>query len=176
MYAMPSRRLTLTTLSEDERWCAVTNSGRTHKDISLNSPKVITRLVGGFGLFEMSISTNPKPTIYRNLYENTGPEMHLLILELSGMYGPKKIHAIFLLFYLIARIMLFLILIRPRINAISFNSDGAILEQSGSNWLPDNFAVTIFLSLHGRIHFDLKPTDHQMLARVWEVYGQHISQ
>ena len=27
----------------------------------------------GFGLVEMAISTNPKPTIYRNLYENTGP-------------------------------------------------------------------------------------------------------
>ena len=27
----------------------------------------------GFELVEMAISTNPKPTIYRNLYENTGP-------------------------------------------------------------------------------------------------------
>ena len=26
----------------------------------------------------MAISTNQKPTIYRNLYENTGPERHLL--------------------------------------------------------------------------------------------------
>ena len=26
--------------------------------------------IGGFGLVEMAISTNPKPTIYRNLYEN----------------------------------------------------------------------------------------------------------
>ena len=25
----------------------------------------------GFGLVEMAIPTNPKPTIYRNLYENT---------------------------------------------------------------------------------------------------------
>ena len=24
----------------------------------------------------MAISTNPKPTIYRNLYENTGPDSH----------------------------------------------------------------------------------------------------
>ena len=24
----------------------------------------------------MAISTNKKPTIYRNLYENTGPEAH----------------------------------------------------------------------------------------------------
>ena len=31
------------------------------------------RYIVGFGLAEMAISTNPKPTIYRNLYENTGP-------------------------------------------------------------------------------------------------------
>ena len=31
----------------------------------------------GFGLVEMAISTNPKPTICRNLYENTGPVTHL---------------------------------------------------------------------------------------------------
>ena len=31
------------------------------------------RYIVGFGLVEMAISTNPKPTIYRNLYENTGP-------------------------------------------------------------------------------------------------------
>ena len=31
------------------------------------------RYTVGFGLVEMAISTNPKPTIYRNLYENTGP-------------------------------------------------------------------------------------------------------
>ena len=30
----------------------------------------------GFGLVEMAISTNPKLTIYRNLYENTGPEYY----------------------------------------------------------------------------------------------------
>ena len=30
-----------------------------------------------FGLVEMSILTNRKPTIYRNLYENTGPGGHL---------------------------------------------------------------------------------------------------
>ena len=30
------------------------------------------RYIVGFGLVEMAISTNPKPTIYRNLYENTG--------------------------------------------------------------------------------------------------------
>ena len=30
----------------------------------------------GFGLVEMDISANPKPTIYRNLSENTGPRGH----------------------------------------------------------------------------------------------------
>ena len=34
------------------------------------------RYIVGFGLVEMAISTNPKPTIYRNLYENTGPERY----------------------------------------------------------------------------------------------------
>ena len=28
----------------------------------------------GFGLVKMAISTNPKPTTYRNLYNNTGPD------------------------------------------------------------------------------------------------------
>ena len=31
------------------------------------------RYIVGFGLVEMTISTNPKPTIYPNLYENTVP-------------------------------------------------------------------------------------------------------
>ena len=32
------------------------------------------RYIVGFWLVEMAISTNQKPKIYRNLYENTGPE------------------------------------------------------------------------------------------------------
>ena len=32
------------------------------------------RYIVGFWLVEMAISTNQKLTIYRNLYENTGPE------------------------------------------------------------------------------------------------------
>ena len=32
------------------------------------------RYIVGFGLVEMAITTNQKPTIYRNLYENTGPQ------------------------------------------------------------------------------------------------------
>ena len=35
------------------------------------------RFIVGFGLVEMAISTNQKPTIYRNLYENTGPVGYL---------------------------------------------------------------------------------------------------
>ena len=31
------------------------------------------RYVARFGLVEIAISTNPKPAIYRSLYENTGP-------------------------------------------------------------------------------------------------------
>ena len=31
------------------------------------------RYIVGFWLVEMAISTSQKPTIYRNLYENTGP-------------------------------------------------------------------------------------------------------
>ena len=31
------------------------------------------RYIVGFWLVKMAISTNQKPTIYRNLYENTGP-------------------------------------------------------------------------------------------------------
>ena len=33
----------------------------------------------GFGLVEMAISINPKPTIYRNLYKNMGPVVYLII-------------------------------------------------------------------------------------------------
>ena len=33
------------------------------------------RYIVGFWLVEMAISTNQKPTIYRNLYENTGPDI-----------------------------------------------------------------------------------------------------
>ena len=32
------------------------------------------RYIVGFWLVEMAISTNQKPTIYRNLYENTGTD------------------------------------------------------------------------------------------------------
>ena len=38
------------------------------------------RYIVGFWLVEMAISTNQKPTIYRNLYENTDP----VIFTLAG--------------------------------------------------------------------------------------------
>ena len=34
------------------------------------------RYIAGFGFVEMAISTNPEPTIYCNLYENTGLVAH----------------------------------------------------------------------------------------------------
>ena len=34
------------------------------------------RYIVGSWLVEMAISTNQKPTIYRNLYENIGPDPH----------------------------------------------------------------------------------------------------
>ena len=37
------------------------------------------RYIVGFWLVEMVISTNQKPTIYRNMYENTGPASSCLI-------------------------------------------------------------------------------------------------
>ena len=37
------------------------------------------RYIAGFWLVEMVISTNQKPTIYRNLYENTGPDLVKLL-------------------------------------------------------------------------------------------------
>ena len=40
------------------------------------------RYIVGFGLVEMAISTNTKPTIYSNLYENTGTG-HLDILTIQ---------------------------------------------------------------------------------------------
>ena len=36
------------------------------------------RYIVGFWLVEMAISTNPKPTIYRNLHENTGQVFSVL--------------------------------------------------------------------------------------------------
>ena len=38
------------------------------------------RHIVGFWLVEMAISTNQKPTIYRNLYENTGPVLCIFLL------------------------------------------------------------------------------------------------
>ena len=53
------------------------------------------RYIVGFWLVEMAISTNQKPTIYRNLYENTAPVLHLYIymhasVNMATFYGWKK--------------------------------------------------------------------------------------
>ena len=34
-----------------------------------------SRYIVGFGLVEMAISTYLKPTLHRNFYENTGPDV-----------------------------------------------------------------------------------------------------
>ena len=47
----------------------VKGSGANHYP---RAPAHKLRYIVGFGLVEMAISTNPKPTIYCNLYENTG--------------------------------------------------------------------------------------------------------
>ena len=39
------------------------------------------RYIVGFWLVEMAISTNQKPMIYRNLYQNTGPELFVSIFH-----------------------------------------------------------------------------------------------
>ena len=50
------------------------------------------RYIVGFGLVEMVISTNPKPTIYRNLYENTAPVSWPFFYEtLPGKHGELVI-------------------------------------------------------------------------------------
>ena len=38
------------------------------------------RYIVGFWLVEMAISTNQKPTLYRNLYENTGPVDYICLI------------------------------------------------------------------------------------------------
>ena len=36
----------------------------------------------------MAISTNQKPTIYRNLYENTGPDISVEITRIYTWFNP----------------------------------------------------------------------------------------
>ena len=47
------------------------------------------RHIVGFWLVEMAISTNQKPTIYRNLYENTGPETNFRLPPLISNWGTR---------------------------------------------------------------------------------------
>ena len=41
------------------------------------------RYIVGFWLVEMAISTNQKPTIYRNLYENTALSERVILITAS---------------------------------------------------------------------------------------------
>ena len=47
------------------------------------------RYIVGFWLVEMAISTNQKPTIYRNLYENTGPGSQPLLQVNSNRHSSR---------------------------------------------------------------------------------------
>ena len=64
------------------------------------------RYIAGFGLVEMTISTNPNPTIYCNLYDNNGTVVFqseislkpvaqmffvILILKFQLMFSPLKL-------------------------------------------------------------------------------------
>ena len=44
----------------------------------------------GFWFVEMAISTNPKPTIYRNLYENTIPVTFSQIGYINPVFNNKR--------------------------------------------------------------------------------------
>ena len=48
---------------------------------------VQVRYIVGFWLVEMAISTNQKPTIYRNLYENFGPETSVFTANVRCVLG-----------------------------------------------------------------------------------------
>ena len=48
------------------------------------------RYIVGFWLVEMAISTNQKLTIYRNLYENTGPVFQVNSRHLICRTKPKR--------------------------------------------------------------------------------------
>ena len=52
------------------------------------------RYIVGFGLVEMAISTNPKPTIYRNLYENMAADEKNCIYSLHADYFLLRIYSI----------------------------------------------------------------------------------
>ena len=50
----------------------------------------------------MAISTNQKPTIYRNLYENTGPDSYWHDINVDHEYMPNNhifMPVVFYLFY-----------------------------------------------------------------------------
>ena len=49
------------------------------------------RYIVGFGLVEMAISTNPKPTIYRNLYENTAQAQNVWRISSKKALHKNKV-------------------------------------------------------------------------------------
>ena len=77
LYRVPSIILwwaSCTLIHEVTMWeQALKRPCRIHVFVTACHPGYKLRYIAGFGLVEMAISTNPKPTIYRNLYQNTGP-------------------------------------------------------------------------------------------------------
>ena len=61
--------------------CSLLIATSVSRDVWLHGPVLSYKLrdIVGFGLVEMAISTNPKPTIYRNLYENTDSDFQLIV-------------------------------------------------------------------------------------------------
>ena len=52
------------------------------------------RYIIGFGLVGIAISTNPKPTIYRNLYVNTAHVLLGILVILVQQNGERCVHFI----------------------------------------------------------------------------------
>ena len=70
----------------------------THSTHTLPGPVFSYKLryIVGHGLVQMAISTNPEPTIYRNVYENGAPEELVSVTQHSGHihHHPGDFHAI----------------------------------------------------------------------------------
>ena len=68
------------------------------------------RYIVGFALVEMAISTNAKPTIYRNLYENTAmmsttvivSVFYLHLLQKWKMVDPRAAKTVYIRFHIIS--------------------------------------------------------------------------
>ena len=67
--------------------CRCRDGASRHHAVSCASGPVFSyklRIIVGFWLVEMAISTNQKPTIYRNLYENTDPGLQQQQHKMAG--------------------------------------------------------------------------------------------